>query len=242
MASPSLTFLAVQHGILQGAGSPGLALHRALRWADAAAPVRLVFAPHLFLPKRGLGGRDLLRTGDVAAGHGHLSRTRLLKRMRETAGLEGFATAPHPGSPRGCPWRRRSHGAWVLPTTHAMMGTGLPSHVPPPLSHGDKLAGGNPAPGQRGGVTGEDFLGQRDHRCSHSKRGNVPHCPAPRRAPDTSHTSPRIQLGKDHRIIERFVSKGTFQGHLVPALSSEQGHLQPDQVAQNPIQPDLERL
>lgn len=84
LASLSLTFLAVQHRILQGTGSPSLALHGALGWANATAPICLVFAPHFFLPERGLGGRDLLSTGNVAAGHSHLSRTRLLKKPRDT--------------------------------------------------------------------------------------------------------------------------------------------------------------
>lgn len=122
LAPLSLTFLAVQHRILQGAGSPSMALHRALRRADAATPVHLVFAPHFFLPKRGLGGRDLLCAGDVAAGHSHLSRTGLLKRTGETTGLEGFVPAPHSGSPAGCP--QRCHPAWLLPTTYVMTGWG----------------------------------------------------------------------------------------------------------------------
>jgi len=43
---------------------------------------------------------------------------------------------------------------------------------------------------------------------------------------------------KNHRIRECFGLEGTFRGHL--AQPSEQGHLQPDQVAQSPVQPDLE--
>jgi len=42
------------------------------------------------------------------------------------------------------------------------------------------------------------------------------------------------------RIIGQFVFEGTFKGHLDKAPHSEQGHLQLDQVAQSPIQPDLE--
>lgn len=140
----SLTFLAVQHGILQGAGSPGLALHWALCRADAAAPVCLVFAPHFFLPKRGLGGRDLLRAGDVAAGHSHLSRTGLLKRMGETAGLEGSVPAPHPRSPLGCP-QMGSHTAMSPDVYYDGTGMGLLSHLPQPHSQGDKLTDGNTA-------------------------------------------------------------------------------------------------
>lgn len=90
LASLSLTFLAVQHGILQGASSPSLALHGALAWANATASICLVFASHFFLPKRGLGGRDLLSTGNVAAGHSHLSRTRLLKKTRRHRKLESL--------------------------------------------------------------------------------------------------------------------------------------------------------
>ena len=41
-----------------------------------------------------------------------------------------------------------------------------------------------------------------------------------------------------HRIIERFGLEWIFNGHLVPAPLL--GHLQLDQVAQSPIQPDLE--
>ena len=42
-----------------------------------------------------------------------------------------------------------------------------------------------------------------------------------------------------HRIIEWFGLEGTFKGHLVQSPCSEQGHLQLDQAAQSPIQPDL---
>jgi len=34
--------------------------------------------------------------------------------------------------------------------------------------------------------------------------------------------------------------EGTFKGHLVQLPCSEQGHSQLDQVAQSPVQPDLE--
>ena len=42
------------------------------------------------------------------------------------------------------------------------------------------------------------------------------------------------------RIIEWFGLEGAFKGHLVQALCNEQGYLQLDQVAQSPVQPDLE--
>ena len=45
-----------------------------------------------------------------------------------------------------------------------------------------------------------------------------------------------------HRFIEMFELEGTFKGHLVQLPCSDQGHLQLDQVAQSPIQPDLECL
>ena len=41
-------------------------------------------------------------------------------------------------------------------------------------------------------------------------------------------------------ITEWFGLEGTFRGHLVQLPHSEQGHLQPDQVAQSPVQPGLE--
>lgn len=40
-------------------------------------------------------------------------------------------------------------------------------------------------------------------------------------------------------VIEQFVLERTFIGHLVQPHYNELGHLQPDQAAQSPIQPDL---
>jgi len=45
---------------------------------------------------------------------------------------------------------------------------------------------------------------------------------------------------KHHKIIEQFGLEGTFRGHLAQLPFSEQGHLQLEQVAQGPVQPDLE--
>ena len=42
------------------------------------------------------------------------------------------------------------------------------------------------------------------------------------------------------RVIEWFGLEGTFRGHLVQPSCIKQGHLQPDRVAQIPLQPDLE--
>jgi len=42
--------------------------------------------------------------------------------------------------------------------------------------------------------------------------------------------------------MECFGLEGTFKGHLAQHPDSEQGHLPLDQVAQSPIQPDLERF
>ena len=44
----------------------------------------------------------------------------------------------------------------------------------------------------------------------------------------------------NHRLVQWFGLEGTFRGHLVQPHCHEQGHLQPDQVAQSPVQPDLE--
>ena len=41
------------------------------------------------------------------------------------------------------------------------------------------------------------------------------------------------------RITELLVLEGIFEGQLVQLPCSEQGHLQLDHIAQNPIQPDL---
>jgi len=43
-----------------------------------------------------------------------------------------------------------------------------------------------------------------------------------------------------HRIIEQYGLKGASRGRLVQPPCNEQGHPQLDQVAQSPIQPDLE--
>ena len=48
--------------------------------------------------------------------------------------------------------------------------------------------------------------------------------------------------GTGHGIKERFGWEWTFRGHPVQPPCSEQGHLQPDQVAQSPGQPGLERF
>jgi len=55
---------------------------------------------------------------------------------------------------------------------------------------------------------------------------------------------PRVGRGGhtlgDHRVTECFGLEGTFRGHLPQPSCSEQGHLQPDQVAQSPVPPGLE--
>jgi len=49
-----------------------------------------------------------------------------------------------------------------------------------------------------------------------------------------------LQFVLFHRILECFGSEGAFRGHLALPPCSEQGHLLLDQVAQSPIQIDLE--
>jgi len=51
---------------------------------------------------------------------------------------------------------------------------------------------------------------------------------------------PHVFTSCTRRIIECFGLEGTFRGHLVQPPCNEQGHLQPDQVAQSPVQPGLE--
>jgi len=46
----------------------------------------------------------------------------------------------------------------------------------------------------------------------------------------------------NHRIIECFGLGKTFKGHLVQRPCHGQGHLQPDQVAQSPVQAGLEHF
>jgi len=45
-----------------------------------------------------------------------------------------------------------------------------------------------------------------------------------------------------HRITESFELEGTLRVHLVQFSCNEQGHPQLSQVAQSPVQPDLEHL
>jgi len=45
-----------------------------------------------------------------------------------------------------------------------------------------------------------------------------------------------------NRIVELFELEEIIKGHLVQLPCNEQGHLQLDQGAQSPIQPDLECL
>jgi len=40
--------------------------------------------------------------------------------------------------------------------------------------------------------------------------------------------------------MEWFELEGAFKGHLVHPVCNEQGHLQLHQVAQSPVQPDIE--
>ena len=42
------------------------------------------------------------------------------------------------------------------------------------------------------------------------------------------------------RIVECLGLEASCRGHLAQPLCSEQGHLQLDQVAQSPVQPDIE--
>ena len=53
---------------------------------------------------------------------------------------------------------------------------------------------------------------------------------------------PVINEKWSHRTIESFELEGTFKGHLVQLPCNGQGHLQLHQVAQSPIQTDLECL
>jgi len=50
-----------------------------------------------------------------------------------------------------------------------------------------------------------------------------------------------LLLQQVHRITEWFGLEGTFKGHPVRPPCSEQGHLQPDQAAQSPVQPGRSR-
>jgi len=49
-------------------------------------------------------------------------------------------------------------------------------------------------------------------------------------------------LPSEAEIIESFELERTLKGHLLQLLCNELGHLQLDQVAQSPVQPDLECL
>jgi len=51
-----------------------------------------------------------------------------------------------------------------------------------------------------------------------------------------------LERGYVHRIIELFELERIPKGYLIQLLCSEWGHLQLEQVAQGPIQPDLDCL
>lgn len=48
------------------------------------------------------------------------------------------------------------------------------------------------------------------------------------------------QKSSVHSMIEQFGLEETFKGHLIQPPCNEQGHFQKDQIAQSPLQPDLE--
>jgi len=50
----------------------------------------------------------------------------------------------------------------------------------------------------------------------------------------------QYQYRMNHSIMECFGLEGTFRGHIVQTHCSKHRYLQLDQVAQSPIQPDLE--
>ena len=52
--------------------------------------------------------------------------------------------------------------------------------------------------------------------------------------------APSETSGLQNQILECFGLERTFRGHLAQPPCSEQGHIPLDQVAQSPIQPDLE--
>jgi len=54
-------------------------------------------------------------------------------------------------------------------------------------------------------------------------------------------TKGEYQKSQNHTIIQCFGWEGTFRDHLdQPSGREQQGHLQLQQVAQSPVQPDLE--